>query len=108
MEKNLSQTDYVEKVLQTFHMVNAKVVSTPLPSHVRLTNYMCPKRQEEEEKMSKVPYGSAVSSLMYTMVCTRSNIAHVVGFVSMYISNPIVENWYAVKWILRYLRGTSN
>ena len=32
---------------------------------------------------------------------------HVVGVVSRYMDNPGKEHWQAVKWILRYLRGTS-
>jgi len=58
--------------------------------------------------MNKVPYASAIESLMYTMVCTRPDIAHSVGVVSMYMSNPGKQHWEAVKWILRYLRGTSD
>ena len=57
--------------------------------------------------MSKVPYASAVGSLMYAMVCTRPDIAHAVGVVSRYMSNPGKEHWEGVKWILRYLKGTS-
>jgi hypothetical protein len=41
------------------------------------------------------------------MVCTRPDIAHVVGVVSMYMNNPGKEHWEVVKWILRYLRGTA-
>jgi hypothetical protein len=52
--------------------------------------------------MSKVPYASAVGSLMYAMVCTRPDIAHAVGVVSRYMNNPGKEHWMAVKWILRY------
>ena len=74
----LSQADYIVKVLQHFSMENAKVGITPLPSHLKLTKEMCPKTQEEEDKMSKVPYASLVGSLMYDMVCTRPYIAHVV------------------------------
>jgi hypothetical protein len=58
--------------------------------------------------MNKVPYASAIESLMYTMVCTRPDIAHSVGVVSRYMSNPGKQHWEAVKWILRYLRGTSD
>ena len=58
--------------------------------------------------MEKVPYASAVGSLMYAMVCTRPDIAHAVGCVSRFVSNPGKEHWNAVKWIMRYLRGTSN
>ena len=57
--------------------------------------------------MSKVPYSSAVGNLMYVMVCTRPNIAHVVGFVSRYMRNLGKEHCDEVKWILRYLRGTA-
>ena len=63
-------------------MENAKVVSTPLPSHLKLTKEMCPKTQEEEDKMSKVPYASTIGSLMYVMVCTRQDIVDAVGVVS--------------------------
>ncbi|GAV91753.1 hypothetical protein CFOL_v3_35141, partial [Cephalotus follicularis] len=45
---------------------------------------------------------------MYAMVCTRPDIAHAVGTVSRFMSNPGKEHWTAVKWILRYLRGTSS
>ena len=43
---------------------------------------------------------------MYAMVCTRPDIAHVVGTVSKLLSNPSRKHWNAVKWILRYLHGT--
>jgi hypothetical protein len=100
----LSQGEYIKKVLERFRMQNAKPVSTPLESHLKLTKEMCPKTQEEIQYMSRVPYSSAVGSLMYAMVCTRPYIAHAVGVVSKYMNNPSKEHWEAVKWILRYLR----
>jgi hypothetical protein len=57
--------------------------------------------------MSRVPYSSAIGSLMYAMVCTRPDIAHAVGVVRRYMNNLGKEHWEAVKWILRYLRGTT-
>ena len=45
----LSQGEYIEKVLERFRMQNAKLVSTPLASHFKLTKAMCPKTQEEIE-----------------------------------------------------------
>ncbi|RDX74745.1 hypothetical protein CR513_45467, partial [Mucuna pruriens] len=67
-----------------------------------------PSNEAEKTNMSIVPYASAVGSLMYAMVCTRPDIAHVVGIVSRFLSNPSKEYWNAVKWILRYLRSTSD
>ena len=59
-----------------------KFLAHLLPGHLKLTKEMCLNTQEEEDKISMVPYDSAVGSLMYAMVCTRPDIAHVVGVVS--------------------------
>ena len=84
----LSQNEYIEKELKRFNMQIAKPVTTPFASHFKLNKEMCPKTQEDMDYMSKVPYASAVGSLMYAMVCTRPDIAHAVGVVSRYMNNP--------------------
>ena len=38
----LSQGEYIEKVLQRFRMQDAKLVSTPLASHFKLSKDMFP------------------------------------------------------------------
>lgn len=58
--------------------------------------------------MSRVPYASAVGSLMYAMLCTRPDICYAVGVVSRYQSNPGQEHWVAVKHILKYLKRTRD
>jgi len=69
-------------------MQNAKPISIPLASHFKLSKEVCPKSQEEMAYISKVPYASAVGSLMYAMVYTRLDIAHPVGLVvSRYMNN---------------------
>uniref|UniRef100_A0A0V0GYW8 Putative ovule protein n=1 Tax=Solanum chacoense TaxID=4108 RepID=A0A0V0GYW8_SOLCH len=55
--------------------------------------------------MSKVPYASAVGSIMYAMVCTCPNVAQSVSVVSRYMENQEKGIGKAVKWILRYLKG---
>mgnify|MGYP002869993966 CR=1 FL=1 len=104
----MSQETYINKVLERFNMDKAKVVSSPLATHFKLNSKQSPSTDEEKEDMEKVPYASAVGSLMYAMVSTRPDIAHAVGVVSRFLSNPGREHWNAVKWIMRYLRGTSN
>ena len=44
-----------------------------------LSQRLCPKTSEEKEQLSKVPYLSAIGSLMYAMICTRPNICHAIG-----------------------------
>ena len=94
-------------MLDKFNMSNAKPVSTPLAKHFKLSLDQCPKTNAEVEYMSKVPYVSAVGWLMYVMVCTKPNLAHVVSQVCKFMSNLGRQHWEVVKWILRYLKGTT-
>ena len=103
----LSQRRYLEKVLERFNMGNAKPVTTPLSSHFKLTAKQCPTSDVEKEQMQEVPYASAVGSVMYAMVCTRPDLAYAVSMVSRFMANPGKEHWSAMKWILRYIRGTT-
>jgi hypothetical protein len=104
----LSQADYVKKVLERFSMENAKLVSTHLANHFRLSTSQCPKTIEEIEDMSKVLYASTVGCLMYDMICTRPDLAHAMSMVSKYMTNLGKQHWNAVKWIFRYLKGTTD
>jgi hypothetical protein len=49
-----------------------------------------------------------VGCLMYAMVCTRIDLAHAMSVVSKYMANPGKQHWDAVKWIFRYLKGTTD
>ena len=66
----LSQENYIKKVLHRFNMHDAKSVSTPIAPHFKLSALQCPSSDKEIEYMSRVPYSSAVGSLMYAMVCS--------------------------------------
>ncbi|GJR00053.1 retrovirus-related pol polyprotein from transposon TNT 1-94 [Tanacetum coccineum] len=71
-------------------------ISTPFPTDVKLSSNMSPSNEKERMEMSQVSYASAVGSLMFTMICTRPNIAHVVGVVSRYMAEPgYVDSDYA-------------
>jgi hypothetical protein len=104
----LNQRKYVETILQRFNMHGSKPVKVPIPIGVKLSADQCPKTQEEEENMSHVLCASVVGSLMYAMVCTRPDIAHVVGVLSRYMSKPGKEHWTSVKRVFRYLCGTTS
>ncbi|TYK02840.1 gag/pol protein [Cucumis melo var. makuwa] len=49
---------------------------------VHLSKEQCPKTPQEVEDMRRIPYASAVGSLMYAMLCTRPDICYAVGIVS--------------------------
>ncbi|KAG8499336.1 hypothetical protein CXB51_005851 [Gossypium anomalum] len=85
----LSQASYIDKVLEHFVMTDSKPGVQPTPSgfHLSLDDY--PKTAKEREHMSKVSYALAVGSLMYVMLCTRSDICFTVGMVSLYQTNHV-------------------
>ncbi|XP_042041496.1 secreted RxLR effector protein 161-like [Salvia splendens] len=83
-------------------------VSIPLAQQFKLSTEQCPKTDSERREMDKIPYASIVGSIMYTMVCTRPDLSHAISVASRFMSNPGIELWHMLKWILRYLRGTTD
>ena len=81
----LSQRGYYERILKRFNIEKSKVVTLPLAPHFKLSLAMCPCDEKEKELMSKVPYESAVGTLMYLMVCTRPDLAYAMSKVSRYL-----------------------
>eukprot|EP00253_Pinus_taeda_P026472 PITA_26472 len=104
----LNQRKYVETILQRFNMRNSKLVKVPILVGVNLSAKQCPKTQEEEEDMSGVPYASVVGSLMYALVYIGPDIVHVVGVLSKFKSKLGKKQWTTVKWVFKYLCGTSD
>lgn len=78
-------------------MNKSKVLSTPLAPYLRLSSQQSPKTYAEKEDIAKVPYSSAVDSLMYAIVCTRPDLAYAIGVVSMFLSTPGREHWNIVN-----------
>jgi len=78
-------------------MTEERLVTTPLAGHFKLSFKQCPQSPDEEEEMSRVPYASAVGSLMSAMVCTRPDLAYAVSAVSQLMSNLGKQYWKAVK-----------
>ena len=54
---NLSQKGYIEKVLYRFNMQSAKLVSTPLAAHFRLSSALSPKSNDDIDYMSHPKIG---------------------------------------------------
>ena len=67
----LSQKSYIKKVLKRYGMQDCKPGDTPVVKGDKFGLSKCPKNNFEEREMQKIPYASAVGSLMYAQVCTR-------------------------------------
>jgi len=102
----LSQEQYVRDILERYNMTGCKKQATPMETGMRLTSGGDQPEGDEAGDMSRVPYASAVGSLMYAMLGTRPDLAFSVSVVSRYTSNPRHEHWAATKRIMRYLAAT--
>ena len=51
---NLSQENYIEKLLSRFNVGNAKTRNAPLGTHLKFSKWQSSQTEEEENHMSKV------------------------------------------------------
>jgi hypothetical protein len=56
----------------------------------------------------KYPYKNLVGGLMYLMVCTRPDLAFIVGGLCRYMDRYGEDHWLAAKRVLRYIKKTKN
>ncbi|KAK8610748.1 hypothetical protein V6N13_081904 [Hibiscus sabdariffa] len=104
----LSQSTYIDKVLKRFSMEESKRLFLPMRHGISLSKEMCPSTPQERERMSQIPYASAIGSIMYAMICTRPDLSYALSMTSRYQANPGEGHWTAVKNILKYLRRTKD
>ena len=97
----LTQSHYVEKVLNRFGFMDSKPSPTPYDPSVTL-------RKNKKETRDQLRYSQIVGSLMYLASATRPDISFAVSKLSRFMSNPGDDHWHALERVLRYLRGTMS
>ncbi|KAL9252945.1 Retrovirus-related Pol polyprotein from transposon TNT 1-94-like protein [Drosera capensis] len=104
----ISQKSYIDKVLKRNDMQDCKPGDTPVAKGDKFSLNQCPKNGFETKEMEKTPYASVVGSLMYAQVCTRPDLAYIVGILGRYLSNLRIYHWKAAKRVMRYLQRTKD
>lgn len=61
----------------------------------------------EREKMKRKSFNGALGNLMYAQVCSRPDVAFIVGILGRYQSNPRNDHWIVAKKMMRYLQRTK-
>ena len=72
----------------------------PIRPGTDISKGMSPNTPKKRDHMSKVSYVSAIESLMYAMICTKSDIAYTISVTK--------RHWIVVKHILKYLKRTKD
>jgi hypothetical protein len=71
----LSQCTYLDKVLKRFRMEHSKKGVLPIIKGVPLSVTQCPATEKAKSDMAKIPYASAIGSIMHAMLSTRPDVA---------------------------------
>ena len=66
----LFQETCIKMILERFCLHNSKPIDTPIKKGHTLILEDCLKSEKEKREMARVPYESAIGSLMYAMLCT--------------------------------------
>ncbi|KAJ0800855.1 putative RNA-directed DNA polymerase [Helianthus annuus] len=95
----LSQSHYVDKILEKFNANNSNVARTPIDTGQHLA-------KNRGEPINQLEYSRIIGSLMYLMSYTRPDLAYAVSKLSRYTSNPSSIHSNSITRLLRYLRYT--
>ena len=60
-----------------------------------LSKKICLKILEERKRMNEIPYASTMGSIIYAMLCTKSDIAYALGIASRFQVDPRKDYWKA-------------
>ena len=68
-------------------MKNFKKGHLPICHGIFLLKRDCPTISQKRKHISRIPYALVVESIMYVMICMRSDVAYILGVVSRYQSD---------------------
>ncbi|KAK9668952.1 hypothetical protein RND81_13G098400 [Saponaria officinalis] len=97
----LSQSHYVEKILEKLNQFDCTHVRTPYDSSMHLS-------KNKGNSIGQEKYAKIIGSVMYLMNYTRPDIAYAVSRLSRYTHNSGPDHWKALIRLLRYLKGTMD
>ena len=81
-------------------MEQSKKEFLPVLQGVKLSKTQSPTTAEDRKRMKVIPYASAIGSIKYAMLCTRSIVYPTLILAREYNSDLGVDHWTAVKIIL--------
>ena len=76
----------------------------PVLQGVKLSKTQNPTTAEYRERMKVILYASAIGSIKYVMLCTKSVMCLAMSLARGYNSDPGVDHWTTVKIILSGIR----
>ncbi len=91
---HINQIKYLKEILKHFLMEECKPNGVLFDPKVKLQ-----KNANGNDELKGFPYQQAVGSLMYAILCTRSDLAYSINVLSQHMANPSMEHWMVVNRI---------
>ena len=85
-------------------MEQSKKEFLPVLQGVKLSKTESPTTAEDRKRMKVIPYASAIGSIKYAMLYTRSIVYPTLSLAREYNSDLGVDHWTAVKITLTEIR----
>jgi ATP-binding cassette subfamily B (MDR/TAP) protein 1 len=95
----LSQDTKIDKVLKRFNMEEAKKGFLPMSHGIHISKTQCPSTTDERERMSRIPYASAIGSIMYAMICVQIFRMHTV----LQADTNLIQVRVTGQWLIMFL-----
>ncbi|KAL0455866.1 UNVERIFIED_CONTAM: hypothetical protein Slati_0925800 [Sesamum latifolium] len=95
----ISQSHYVEKIIEKFGYQNSRIAKTPYDSSVALF------KNKSGVLVAQLRYSQIIGSLQYLANGTRLDISFSVSKLARYTCCPDKTHWGALNRVLRYLKG---
>nr|GEY49418.1 retrotransposon protein, putative, Ty1-copia subclass [Tanacetum cinerariifolium] len=84
----LCQSAYIKKILIRFHMENSMHGSIPMQDKPKLCKSQGASTPVKVQRLQRVPYDSAIGSIMYAMICTRPDVSFTQNKTRHFQQNP--------------------
>ena len=97
----IDQCTYLEKILQRFDLINARVAPTPLPQGYHPTAY-----EGVIDPKIRSLFQQVIGSLLYLMLGICPDIAYAVIAILKHATKPLKEHLDHTFYICCYLLGT--
>jgi hypothetical protein len=101
---SITAIPYIDKMLSTFGMTDAKGAETPFPSGITLA----PTPPDIATLPASFAYRAIVGSILYLALLIRPDIAFHASQLARYQDRPSMPHWNAAKHVLRYLISTKD
>ncbi|KAL0455010.1 UNVERIFIED_CONTAM: Retrovirus-related Pol polyprotein from transposon TNT 1-94 [Sesamum latifolium] len=98
----ISQSHYIEKIIEKFGYQNNRIAKTPYDAFVALF------KNKNGVLVEELRYSQIIGSLQYLANGMRPDISFSISKLATYTSCPDKTHWGALDRVLRYLKGTMS